>query len=185
MDDERIIDLFFARSDRAILELSDKYGKIAKKVSFNILRDASDVEECVNDAYLGVWNTVPPQRPNPLLTYLCRIVRNLSIKLYRKNTAKKRNSHYDLVFEELENCFSSSLKVEEEVEAKEVARLIEEFLNGLDKVNRVIFIKRYWFAESVKDIAKSTGMSAHTVTVRLSRLREKLKLYLLESGVAV
>jgi RNA polymerase sigma-70 factor (ECF subfamily) len=89
------------------------------------------------------------------------------------------------VFEELENCFSSSLKVEEEVEAKEVARLIEEFLNGLDKVNRVIFIKRYWFAESVKDIAKSTGMSAHTITVRLSRLREKLKLYLSESGVAV
>ena len=95
MNDSEIIDLFYMRSERAIMELAAKYGNVCNKVAKNILNNILDAEECVNDAYLGAWNTIPPQNPNPLLTYICRIVRNLSIKKYHANTSVKRNSFYD------------------------------------------------------------------------------------------
>ena len=102
MEDKRIIDLFFARSELAIEALAAKYGALCSRIAENILGDSMDAEECVNDAYLGVWNSVPPQRPDPLRSFLCRIVRNLSISRYHANTAKKRNSSYDVALEELE-----------------------------------------------------------------------------------
>ena len=100
MDDSKIIELFYERSEQAIIELSKKYGTVCTKVAKNILNDVRDTEECVNDAYLGAWNTIPPQRPNPLLSYVCRIVRNLAIKKYHANTAVKRNSIYDVALDE-------------------------------------------------------------------------------------
>ena len=96
MEDSQIINLFIERSEQAIVELSNKYGRVCKKVSLNILNNPLDAEECVNDAYLGAWNGIPPQKLNPLLSYICRIVRNLSIKKYHANTATKRNSYYDV-----------------------------------------------------------------------------------------
>ena len=96
LDDRKIIELFFERSEQAIIELSKKYGSVCSKVALNILNNAQDTEECVNDAYLGTWNTIPPQNPNPLLSYVCRIVRNLAIKKYHTNPAAKRNSIYDV-----------------------------------------------------------------------------------------
>ena len=113
MDDSKIIDLFYARSEQAIMELSAKYGPVCNKVARNILNNSHDAEECVNDAYLGAWNTIPPQNPNPLLTYICRIVRNLSIMKYHANTAVKRNSFYDVALDELEDCLASSETVED------------------------------------------------------------------------
>lgn len=101
LDDRKIIELFFERSEQAIIELSNKYGSVCSKVAFNILNNKQDTEECVNDAYLGTWNTIPPQNPNPLLSYVCRIVRNLAIKKYHTNTATKRNSIYDVALDEL------------------------------------------------------------------------------------
>ena len=101
LDDRKIIELFFERSEQAIIELSKKYGSVCSKVAFNILNNTQDTEECVNDAYLGTWNTIPPQNPNPLLSYVCRIVRNLAIKKYHTNTAAKRNSIYDVALDEL------------------------------------------------------------------------------------
>ena len=185
MEDVKIIDLFFGRSEQAIAALSEKYGDLCHKVSYNILRDELDAEECVNDAYLGVWNTIPPQNPNPLITYLCRIVRNLSVKRYHYNTAQKRNSYYDAALEELENCIPAATTVEAELEAKELALILDEFLDTLDQENRVMFMRRYWFSESVSDIASLFSMNSHTVTVKLSRIRDKLRNYLTERGVYI
>ena len=185
MDDSKIIELFYERSEQAIVELSKKYGNTCHKIAVNILKNDLDAQECVNDTYLGAWNTIPPQKPNPLSAYICRIVRNISIKRYHQNTALKRNSYYDIALDELENCLPSKYTVEEERSADELTKMIDEFLDGLDKTNRVMFVRRYWFSDSISDIATLFKMSSHTVTVRLSRTREKLRRYLMERGVTI
>lgn len=185
MDDKKIIDLFYERSEQAIVELSDKYGPVCASVANNILNNRQDTEECVNDAYLGVWNTIPPQNPNPLLSYVCRIVRNLAVKRYHANTAAKRNSHYDVALDELENCFPASSSVEEEFDAEVTARYIDEFLASLDKENRILFVRRYYYSDSIAELAKRFHTSNHNVSVRLSRTRGKLKKYLTKEGVSV
>ncbi len=185
MDDSKIIELFYERSEQAIIELSKKYGSICTRVANNILNNRLDAEECVNDAYLGAWNTIPPQKPNPLLSYVCRIVRNLAIKKYHANTAVKRNSIYDVALDEIGNCFSTSTSVEEEFNAREVARMIDNFLETLDKQNRIMFVRRYWHADSIADLAELFHTSSHNVSVRLSRTREKLKKYLIKEGVSL
>ena len=183
MDDKAIIDLFFERSEQAIRELNTKYGKTCHKVSYNILNNQQDAEECVNDAYLGTWNAIPPQRPNPLLTFLCRIVRNLSIMRYHATTATKRNSAYDIALEELENCLSSGITVEDEVEGKLLVQTIEDFLDTLSRDSRVIFMRRYWFSDSYAEIAKQVGISEKTVSVRLTRIRNQLREHLTKEGM--
>ena len=170
MDDIKIIDLFFARSELAIEALDDKYGTTCHNLSRSILKDQQDAEECVNDAYLGVWNAIPPHRPNPLSVFVCKIVRNISIMRYRANTALKRNSNYDSTMEELENCLSSSVSV-------------EDFLRDLSQENRVIFLRRYWFSDSYAEIAARTGLTEKNVSVRLSRIRKQLQTHLAERGV--
>ena len=185
MDDSKIIELFFERSEQAIVELSKKYGNTCYKIAVNILKNDSDAEECVNDTYLGVWNTIPPQKPKPLLTYICRIARNISIKRYHQNTAKKRNSYYDVALDELEACLPSSIMVQDEASAKELTSLIDDFLGGLDKTNRIMFVRRYWFSDSISDIATRFNLSKHAVTVRLSRTRERLRQYLIKKGVTI
>lgn len=185
MDDSKIIELFHARSEQAIMELSRKYGAVCIKIAKNVLNNKLDAEECVNDAYLGAWNTIPPQNPNPLLTYISRIVRNLSIKKYHSNTSVKRNSFYDVALDELENCISSDNTVESELSAKELAQMIDDFLDTLDKENRVMFVRRYWYSDSISDIAARFHTSNNNISVRLSRTREKLKNYLKKEGVEV
>lgn len=183
MDDESIIDLFFARSEQAIKELDSKCGKVCHRLSYNILHNDLDAEECVNDAYLGTWNAIPPQRPNPLLTFLCKIVRNLSIMRHHTNTAMKRNSIYDVALDEIEDCLSSPETVEKELETKELARNIEGFLDTLTEENRVIFMRRYWFSDNYADIAERVGMTEKNVSVRLTRTRKQMRDYLIERGV--
>ena len=185
MDDSKIIELFYAREEQAIVELSKKYGAVCSKVAGNILSNSLDAEECVNDAYLGAWNTIPPQRPAPLLAYICRIVRNLSIMRYHSNTAAKRNSFYDVALDELEECLASAASVEAEISAKELSGLLDRFLETLDEENRVMFMRRYWYSDPVSDIAKSFHMSSNTVSVRLSRLRGRLKKFLKKEGYEI
>lgn len=185
LDDRKIIELFFERSEQAIIELSKKYGSVCSKVAFNILNNTQDAEECVNDAYLGTWNTIPPQNPNPLLSYVCRIVRNLAIKKYHTNTAAKRNSIYDVALDELENCFPSSVSVEDEFNANELARIIDSFLATLDDENQIMFVRRYWYSDSISDIANRFQTSNNSVSVRLLRIREKLKAYLKKEGLEI
>lgn len=177
--------MFHERSEQAIMELSKKYGSICTRVADNILNNRLDAEECVNDAYLGAWNTIPPQTPNPLLSYVCRIVRNLAVKKYHANTAVKRNSIYDVALDEIESCFPTAASVEEEFTANEVAHMIDGFLETLDKQNRMMFVRRYWYSDSIADIAERFHTSKHNVSVRLSRTREKLRKYLMKEGVAL
>lgn len=185
MDDEKIIELFFNRSEQAIEEVDKKYGKTCHNISYNILHNKLDAEECVNDAYLGAWNAIPPARPNTLLTYLCKIVRNLSLKRYEFNTAIKRNSTYDVAMEELESCLSSPETIESEIALKELTHIIENFLDSLSTENRVIFLRRYWFSDTYSDIAARVGMTEKNVSVRLTRIRENLRNYLKEREVLV
>ena len=185
MDDSRIIELFFERSEQAIAELSEKYGAVCLKAAENILTDRQDAEECVNDAWLAVWNTVPPQRPDPLISYVCRIVRNLALKKYHGNTAQKRDSRYDVALDELTDCFPSASSVEDELEAKEVAGMIDAFLETLDKQNRILFVRRYWFSDSIPELAELFHLSRHAVSVKLSRIRKALKKHLREKGVSL
>lgn len=185
MEDSRIIELFYARSEQAIKELSKKYGALCTHVARNILNSRQDAEECVNDAYLGAWNTIPPENPNPLRTYICRIVRNLSIMRYHSNTAKKRNSYYDAALDELEDCITSASSVEDEISVRELSRLLDAFLDNLDVENRVIFVRRYWYSDSVSEIAERLGVSSNNISVRLSRIRSKLKKFLEKEGYIV
>ena len=165
MDDSKIIDLFYARSEQAIMELSTKYGAVCSKVAKNILNNSHDAEECVNDAYLGAWNTIPPQNPNPLLTYICRIVRNLSIMKYHANTAIKRNSFYDAALDELEDCLASSETVEDKLTAKELSATLDQFLDTLDRENRVMFVRRYDDIISWADMYDSASMESKKMIV--------------------
>ncbi len=185
IDDEKIIEMFFERSEQGIRELDIKYGKICHNFSYNILNSRQDAEECVNDAYLGAWNAIPPARPNPLLSYIIKIVRNVSLKVYWRKKAAKRSGHYTIALQEIENCIADNKTVEDEIEDRELARIIEEFLDTLTLENRVIFMRRYWFADSCKDIAEFVGLSEKNISVRLTRIREKMKQYLIEREVFV
>ena len=185
IEDGKIIELFFQRSEQAIRELDEKYGNACRKLSYNIVNNRQDAEECVNDAYLGAWNAIPPVEPNPLLTYICKIVRNISLKTYWKKEASKRSSTYTVAMEEIEDCIAGLNTVENEMEARELARIIESFLDTLTAENRVIFMRRYWFSDSCKDIARLVGLTEKNVSVRLTRIRKKLKDYLAEREVFV
>lgn len=185
IDDEKIIELFFKRDQQAIRELDIKYGKICHNLSYNIVNNRQDAEECVNDAYLGAWNAIPPVRPNPLLSYIVKIVRNISLKIYWRKEAAKRSGHYTIALEEIEGYIADQKTVEDEIEARELARIIGEFLDTLTLENRVIFMRRYWFADSYKDIAEFVGLTEKNISVRLTRIREKMRQYLIEREVLV
>lgn len=183
MEDGAILDLYFARCEQAIVETEHKYGRYCLQLSRNILGDPGDAEECVNDAYLGLWNAIPPHRPDPLLPFLCRIVRNLSCKRHRARNAGKRCSSYDLALEEIAEILPSSDSTEEALDARELARYLEVFLASLRQEDRVLFLRRYWFADSYQEIARRMGLSEKNVSVRLSRLRKRLQTELRERGL--
>lgn len=182
MEDEAIVALFWNRSPQAIEELDKKYGKLCHKLANNIVNSREDAEECVNDAYLGVWNAIPPARPHPLRAYLVKVVRNVAWKVCERRQAAKR-SGCTVAPEELEGCLTDGKTVEDEVEARELARLIEAFLDTLTAKERVIFMRRYGFLDSYGEIARRVGISEKNVSVRLSRMRRKLRDYLEEQEV--
>lgn len=182
MDDERIIALFFERSELAIRALDDKYGALCRKVAYNIVGSLQDAEECVSDAYLGAWNAIPPARPNPLRAYIIKIVRNRSVKAYRTKRAAKR-SGCTVALEELGECIADTKTVEDAIETAELARIIEKFLDTLSTKDRVIFMRRYAFADSYADIAARVGVSEKNVSVRLSATRRRLRRFLIEMEV--
>ncbi len=185
LEDSQIIELFFARVEQAIVELSAKYGTVFKRIARNILKNDLDAEECVNDTYLAAWNNIPPEKPDPLKTYIFRIVRNISIAKYHANTSIKRNSYYDVALEELENCLTSPATIEQEVAESELTKQIDRFLATLDKESQMLFVRRYWYSDSISDLAERFQMSNNNVSVRLSRIREKLKKYLMKEGYEI
>lgn len=185
MDDWDILDLFFTRSERAIVELDAKYGALFHSLACNILGSREDADECVNDAYLGAWNAIPPERPERLSAWVCRVVRNTALTRRRHDGALKRGGNYAVALDELEGVLPAPGDVGDALEAKELTRAIERFLDTLSEENRVIFLRRYWFSDSLKDIARRTGLGEKAVSVRLVRMRRRLKKYLAEQEVYV
>lgn len=183
MEDSKIIDLFFAREERAIEALSIKYERLVRQIASNILCNKQDVEECINDTYLATWDTIPPNRPGQLVAYVCRITKNLSITRYRHNCAKKRNSMYDVALDELEECLSTSKTPEQALEHKELTKQLEAYLRTLSEQDQVIFVRRYWFADSNGEIAKVVGLSESNTSVKLHRIRKGLQKYLKKEGM--
>lgn len=180
MDDKQILELFNNRSEDAIVATKDKYGSILKKIARNVLGNGEDAEECVNDAYLALWNSIPPQKPDPFGAYACRVTKNLSLKKHRHNTAAKRNSYYDASLDELADCLMSKDSIEDTINEKELKEAIDRFLGSIKTIDRVLFVKRYWFAQDVDQIAEETGYDKNYVNVHLHRIREKLKAFLIK-----
>lgn len=183
MDDQEIINLFYARSEQAIAELIKKHGPSVRKITANILRDPLDAEESANDTYLRIWNLIPPEVPQSLRAFACSIARNAALSRYRADTAQKRNSHYDQALDELEECIPSGDSVEGELEAKELSRCINGYLGKLNYDDRYLFVRRYYYADSVAAIAESMHLTPHRVSVRLFRVREKLHQNLRKEGM--
>lgn len=181
MDREPILALLLARREEAVGAMRTQFGKRLMMTAMNILNDREDAEETVSDTYLAVWNTVPPREPVPLAPFVYRVGRNLALKRLRQNTARKRDSRLELSLSELEACIPTPA-LEEEAVARELGRAIDRFLAALPKENRIIFLRRYWFGDSVREIAANLGLRENTVTVRLSRTREELRTYLQKEG---
>lgn len=182
MQEEEIIALFQARSESAITRLAEKYGGHCLSIAKNILKNKEDSEECVNDCYLSTWNGIPPTIPDSLKAFVLRVTRNIALKKYHRNTAKKRNSLYDVSLEELKEVLASVETPEHSLLAQELTEYLNEFLDGLEEEQQIIFTLRYWYSESAEAIGKKLQMKPNTVTVKLKRIREKLKKYLKEKG---
>ena len=182
MEDRDIIKLFYERSEQAIVELSRKYGRVCQHIAFNILRNEHDVEECLNDAYLKVWNTVPPNDPESLVSYACLAVRNTAIDSLRKRKASSHPIKVDADFDEMLIFIEDPEDVEGAVENKEFDNVINSFLKGLAKNDRILFVRRYFCCERIESLAKAFGMSYQSTAKKLLRMRDKLKNYLSKKG---
>lgn len=185
MTDEKIIELFWERNEAAIRETSEKYGKLCFFISQNILSGIEDSEEVVNDAYLAVWNAIPEKRPSHFSVFLGRIVRNLALKKHEYNSAEKRNPNAVCSLDELNDCVSGRVSMESELENKRIERLISQFLWKQKEEKRGIFIRRYWYFESIQKISKSTGFSESKIKSILFHLRKRLRMYLEQEGIEV
>ena len=186
MEDCDIIELYWRRDQQAVSETAEKYGGFLRGIAWNILRNHGDAEECVNDTYFRAWNAIPPDRPTAFRAWLGRITRNLALTRYRKNTAGKRGGGQTaLALEELSECVSGTACTEEELENRELAELINRFLERLPQRQRTIFMRRYWHMASIGDIARAYGMTESQVTSQLFRTRKKLRELLVKEGVAL
>ena len=183
MDDQGIIELYWARDEQAIGETEKKYGSYCRSIAQNILRNRSDTEECINDTWLQTWNSLPPQRPKILPVYLGTITRNLSLNRCRNAAAQKRGpGKLVLAYEELEETIPDGSTVEQQVAARELGWAIDRFLRTLPQKDCCMFLRRYWYGDRVKDIARRGGMTENAVSVRLNRLRSSLRDILVKEG---
>lgn len=181
MDDWQIIELFWKRSPKAIEKITEKYQRLICSVIRNIVGNESDVQECENDTYLALWNSIPPNRPYSLLHYTCRLAKNIAYNRYDYCTRKKRCAAL-VALDELADDLST-LSLEEEWSNRQLGQAINRFLGQLDQENRVIFVRRYWYGQAEQEIAEKLELSRNSVALRLSRTRKKLKLYLQKEGV--
>lgn len=184
MEDSKILELLWHRAEGAIDALAAKFGRRLHATAMNILGDPRDAEEAVNDTYLAVWGTIPPARPNPLCTYVYKVGRNTALKLLRSRTAQKRNSDYDLSLEELAQVLPAGT-LEEQLDARALGQAIDRFLDTLGSEDRALFVQRYWFGDGVSQLAARRYMTPGAVSVRLHRIRGRLKDYLNKEGFSL
>ena len=182
MDDGRIIALFFERSENAIEQTKEKYGAVCMHLLRNLLQNELDAEECASDVYLALWNTIPPERPEPFLTYLLKIARNQGLRRITYQNAQRRDSGPVVPLEELESCLASAETVEQVVEGKLLEQEIANFLRTLPKADRQLFVRRYWFCDSLEELAECFGWSKSKIKSKLFRLRNRLRDHLTREG---
>ena len=185
MTDEEIIALFFQRSEQAVQALDERHGAAVRRVAHNILGNPRDTEECVNDTYLAAWNSMPVQRPQKLQAWLCRVIRNIAVDRWRKNHAVKRYQEMEILLEELEECVPAPGGVEEELEAAELAELIDGWLRELPENDRVIFIRRYFNGEALGSLARENHMLPAALAQRMYKLRGMLKAEMEGRGISL
>lgn len=183
MEDREIIDLYWARDEAAIPATQAKYGGYCHTIARNLLGRPQDAEECVNDTWLAAWNAMPPQRPNSLRAWLGRVVRNLSLVRWRRDHAGKRDIGLTVQLEELGDCLPAPQTVERVLEEQELTAAIDRWLEGLDRADRVLFLRRYWYGMALKDLANLEGQRRDRLAERMYRLRQSLKAALEEEGI--
>lgn len=184
MDDKIIVDLFFERNEDAIKKAEEKYSRYCNYIAQSILPLKEDCEEVVNDTYLRAWNSIPPAKPNNLKSFLGTITRNLALDRHDRNTAQKRKGNTNLVYDEVAEIIpdTSSSQLTDELSTRNA---LNKFLASLSQEKRIVFMQRYWYLSSVKEIAENNGLSENNVKIILMRLREKLKKFLEKEGVCI
>ena len=184
MDDQRIVELYFERNEQAIKETEDKYGKLCQRIAYNILNNPEDAEEVVNDTLAGIWNTIPPARPSNLMAFVCGIARNLSLKRLEFLRRKKRSVEMTVSLDELADILPDERYVPN-VNDEDIAKLINTFLHKQKKDIRKVFIRRYYFFDSIKEISEKYAFTESKVKNMLFNTRKKLKDYLIKEGVEI
>ncbi|MBQ3504196.1 MAG: sigma-70 family RNA polymerase sigma factor [Oscillospiraceae bacterium] len=182
MQDTDILALLWERSERAIEALTVKFGNRLRLTAMNILGNVEDAEEAVNDTYLALWNAIPPERPEPLAGYVYRTGRNIALKKLRFQSAQKRRAQYTVSLDELSSILPGNT-LEDTLDARTLGYAIDRFLSTLSTANRRIFLRRYWFGDSIQDLARQERLTTNALTARLSRLRSQLKDYLYKEGI--
>ena len=183
MEDEKILSLYNARDESAIHETAKKYGGLCRHVAMNILHSEPDAEECVSEAYLALWNTIPPKRPEVLSAYAAKLTRNISLNRWREGRAQKRGGgETAAVYDELSEWLSDTHEIDEGLNARELGAVINDFLTRVKPVERRVFLRRYWYFDSVSQIADDMGFTVSKVKSMLSRIRKKLKIRLEKEG---
>jgi RNA polymerase sigma-70 factor (ECF subfamily) len=183
MTDQEIIHLYWERNEDAISETASKYGSYLHKIANNILNNFEDSEECVNDTYNKAWNSIPPTKPNSLSAFLAKITRNLSINRYKEYRAKKRGeNNTDLILDEIGEIASKNDNTEDQAIEQALIKAINDFLADLPTDKRIMFVRRYWYADDLKQIAKRLHTGENYISVTLKRIRAKLNGYLIERG---
>ncbi len=184
MEDGAIIELYWQRSERAIEETRVKYGDYCYGISYRLLHSPEDAEECVSDTWHAAWNAMPPQRPQSLRAWLGRVVRNLSLGRWNRDHRRKRGGVAELL-SELEDCIPSPDTAETRMEARELSRAIDDWLGGLDRAERRLFLRRYWYGIPLQDLAKEEGVAPAKLAQRMLRLRQSLRRALEKEGICL
>lgn len=185
MEDQRIVDLYWERAEAAISETQIKYGRYCHSIAYNILNSNQDAEECVNDTYIHAWNAMPPHKPRRLSTFLGKLTRNIALNRYIHNHAQKRFANTEFILDEVEQFLPEAATGQPVVDEIILRDLLNRFLDALPQETRILFVRRYWYFSTVKEIAREYRLSESNVKVTLLRTRNKLKAYLEKEGIAI
>lgn len=185
MEDREIIDLLFARDERGLRHTEEKYARLYGSILRQLLSDESDIEECRNDVLMALWNSIPPNFPNHFPAYICRIARRIGIDRYKYNTRQKRGRGYTVLLSELEGCIPAPDQLETRQNAKLLVQVLDDFLLSLDEQTRVLFLRRYYYLETVKSLSQRFQVTENFVSVRLHRARKMLKKLLIKEGITI
>ena len=185
MTDKMIVDLYLSRDEKAINETDKKYGRYCHSIAYNILFSERDSEECVNDTYVSAWNSIPPTQPTSLSAYLGKLVRNISLNRYIRDRAQKRKQDTELIFDEVEEFLPDSIDGASISDGIILRDAINAFLASLSERDRIIFVKRYWFMQSVKQISRSMALTESNIKIILMRTRKSMKDHLEKEGIEI